>query len=175
LRRAVGVYENFTWKNDPIILDVAQLADTETTFPMALPKVQTDGCEAAQQTVPLVLRPGYTREDTIGNYMIEYNLRISLTNSAKKRSDRWNIVFGKADADVGLAYQATIADPENEDPLSGSTVEWRWAGPKQKLRERAFLDESFRLDPGETRDAVLKFRICGNSSLPFYIGVKKAD
>lgn len=173
LKRAVGVYPNVVWKNEPMVVDVSALADRGTTFPMALPKIQTAGCEAAQQTVPLVLRPGYTREDTIGNYMMEYDVRFTLTNRGKAAA-RCNVVFGKQEADIGLAYQAIeIAADAGENPYEGVEVQAQWAGPKQSAREKALFKTGLSVKPGETKTVGLRFLICGNSSLPFYLGLKK--
>ncbi len=173
LGRAVGVYPNFVWKNDPIVLDVTRLSEAGTSFPMALPAIQTAGCAEARQTQDLVLRPGYTREDTIGNYMIPYDVRLTLVNPATTETVSADVVFGKTGADIGLAYQAVVARTADGDPYQGAKVESHWAGPKQKTRERSFLAQPVTLKPGEKRVVALRFLICGNSSLPFQLGVKK--
>jgi hypothetical protein len=172
LGRAVGVYPNFMWKNDPMVIDVSKLDEGGTSFPMALPKIQTAGCEAARQTNDIVLRPGYTREDTIGNYMIEYDVRLTLVNPTLSAQPA-DVVFGKSGADIGLAYQAVVLSRDTTDPYRGAPVKSLWAGPKQKARERSLLDERLNLKPGEARVVALHFLICGNSSLPFQLGVSK--
>lgn len=175
LGRAVGVYPNFIFKSEPVIFDVAQMDDA-TTFPMALPAIQTRGCERARQTHDLVLRPGYTREDTIGNYMIEHEVRFVLVNSsdAPKRA---NVRFGKHDADIGLAFRAGVAEgqPLNDDIIRAANMQSRWAGPKQKELAASFFAEPIEVPPQGIRTVALQFLICGNSSLPFYLSVVPAE
>lgn len=180
--RAVGVYPNFTWRNNPITIDIANLpsGDESTTFPMALPEIQTAGCADARQTTDLVLRPGYTRPDTIGNYMIEYEVAITVTNSGDTTKTA-DLFFGKQDADVGLAYMSSHAPgavAPNEytfrppatvtDVVVGSA----WAGPKQSSVEKSFYPSPVKIGPGATRTLGVKFMICGNSSLPFHLGIR---
>lgn len=181
LGRAVGVYPNFVWTNDvPFVLDAAALDTAGTSFSMALPAIQTAGCPAARQTADLVLRPGYTREDTIGNYMIPYDVRLTLVNpsGAPVKAD---VVFGKTGADIGLVWQLVLKPGVQtvagvmDDPYRGVAVNWKWAGPKQAALEASLLPEPLVLAPGETRTVCLRFMICGNSSLPFDLGVKRCE
>jgi hypothetical protein len=174
LKRAVGVYPNFIWKSDPVVLDASALTTTGTAFPMALPEIQTHGCEAARQTQDLALRPGYTREDTIGNYMIEYDVRLTFTNPVTTAPVSVDVRFGKTGADVGLAYQAAFPDSAAENPFAGVPVESRWAGPKQDSLSVSFLKEPVVVKAGGQATVALRFLVCGNSSLPFDLMVKKA-
>lgn len=180
--RAVGVYPNFTWRNDPVTIDIANLpsGDVPTTFPMALPEIQTAGCADARQTTDLVLRPGYTRPDTIGNYMIEYEVAITVTNSGDTTKTA-DLFFGKQDADVGLAFMSSHApgavapkDYTFRPPATVTDVAVisAWAGPKQSAVEKSFYPSPVKIGPGVTRTLGAKFMICGNSSLPFYIGIR---
>ncbi len=179
--RAVGVYPNFIWRNDPVTIDIANLpsGDAPTTFPMALPEIQTAGCADARQTTDLVLHPGYTRPDTIGNYMIEHDIAITVTNSSDTTKTA-DLYFGKQDADVGLAFMSSHAPgkvapdeyPFRPPASPGDVVVGAlWAGPKQSALEKSFLPRPVTIGPGVTRTLGVKFMICGNSSLPFYIGI----
>lgn len=175
LKRAVGVYPNFVWTNadEPVVFDAAMLRAEGTTFSMALPKIQTAGCEQARQTQNLVLRPGYTRDDTIGNYMIEYRLKFLFTNSGTT-PEKVNVTFGKTGADVGLAFAASAGrDGETSAPDRAKT-RWAWAGPKQASLEKSFLEGPLEVHPGERSVVCIDFLICGNSSLPFTLSVRKA-
>jgi hypothetical protein len=179
LRRAVGVYPNPVWRNDATVLDVSKLPEDGIRFPIALPAIQTSGCEAARQTVDLVLRPGYTREDTIGNYMMEYDVRLTFVNPDEV-AHAFDVTFRGELADIGLAYQLNPQAPaEPEAPATtvynGILVQSQWAGPKQSAKEKSLLPTPIRLEPGTSRTVALRFLIVGNSSLPFMLIAKKAD
>ncbi len=179
LSRAVGVYPNFIWKNDTaFVLDAVALDAGGTSFSMALPEVQTRGCPDARQTTDLVLRPGYTRTDTVGNYMIPYDVRLTVMNSSTTETLRSDVVFGKTGADIGLAWQVVVADgmsvkSETAALYDGKPVQTKWAGPKQATTEASLLSSPLELKPKEVKTVCLRFLICGNSSLPFDLGVKK--
>jgi len=167
--RAVGVYPNFTWQNAPFTWSAS--SDEPTTFPIALPLVQTAGCADARQTTDLALRLPVTRTDTIGNYMIEYRLALSLDNPGAEPR-RVQVAFGKPAADIGLAWAAEVrpgaVDAAAVDFDSLTRIKTAWAGPKQNAFEKPLIEE-ITLQPGEKKTAVLRFMICGNSSLPFYL------
>lgn len=179
LRRAVGVYPNPVWRNDATVIDVSKLPESGISFPMALPKIQTAECEDARQTVDLVLRPGYTREDTIGNYMMEYDVRLTFVNP-DENAQAFDVTFRGELADIGLAYQLNEQAPaEPETPATavynGIPVLSQWAGPKQSAKEKPLLPKPIRLEPGTSRTVAMRFLIVGNSSLPFMLIAKKAD
>ena len=176
LGRAVGVYPNFTWKNDPLVIDASKLDAGGTSFSMCLPKVQTAGCADARQTTDLALRPGYTREDTIGNYMIEYLIIATLVNPTQAAVST-DMVFSKTGADVGLAYTlATRPIGVSQRGPAEHRVESMWAGPKQSAREKSLLKDGqpIVIPPGGQTQVSLKFMVCGNSSLPFNLGFKRS-
>lgn len=173
LKRAVGVYPNFIWRNHPITLDLNDLPTSTIRFPMGLPKIQTAGCEQARQTQNLVLRPGYTREDTIGNYMIENHVTLTFTNTGSATRSV-EVLFGKDEADIGLAYQAVAHAEPPGDPFAGVPGKWKWAGPKQATREAAFLDKPIELAPGAQQTLSLRSMVVGNSSLPYNLIVRSA-
>lgn len=172
LKRAVGVYRNFVWSTRDVMFDVANLDAAGTSFPMALPAIQTQDCEAARQTQDLVLHPGYTRGDTIGNYMIEYDLRFKFTNSSATTRTA-DITFGKSGADIGLAYQAAEGAAGTNGDFAVLPVKTAWAGPRQSAMEKSLLERPLNVAPGAARDLSLHFLICGNSSLPFTLTVKR--
>jgi hypothetical protein len=178
VRRATGVFRSFRWVSHPMRLDVTALPENRVAFQMALPAIQSGGCMEAQQTAPLILHPPTTRPDTVGNYHTEYLVSFELVNpsDAARTAD---IRFGKTDADVGLAWQAKIANaPIDEDELKGLPVQTGWAGPKQT----ADMPDDTRSLFGDPRGTIsvparssvhvgMRFMIVGNSSLPFQLHV----
>lgn len=174
LGRAVGVYPNFVWVSDDVVIDATSLPEEGTTFPMALPAAQTPGCPEARQTQELVCHPGYTRPETIGNYMIETGVNFTLTNPGE-RSESVDLVFGKDGADVGLAYAVQIGEKPGAEPaVHAEGVRTLWAGPKQSAREKPLLEKPVVIPPGEARTVFLRYLVLGNSSLPFHLGLKPA-
>jgi hypothetical protein len=172
LGRAVGVYQNFAWVAKPMVLDVTKLDEAGTSFPFALPKVQSMGCPEARQTADLVLRPGYTREDTIGNYMIENEARWTLVNPVESTETvTVELRLGGPLADIGLAYAIAITDMDfTGNPFENTTVQTLWAGPKQTARAKAMMPEPLKLAPGEARTVHLRWMVVPNSSLPYMMG-----
>jgi hypothetical protein len=172
LSRAVGVYPNFAWVADPMVLDVTKIDEAGTSFPFALPKVQSVGCPEARQTADLVLRPGYTRDETIGNYMIESEVRWTLVNPVESTETvTLDLRLGGPLADVGLAYAVSLTDPDFKgNPFERTTLQTLWAGPKQNARSKPMLQESVRLAPGEAKCVHLRWSVVPNSSLPFMMG-----
>ncbi len=170
LGRAVGVYPYGTIHALPMVFDAAQLTEEGHKFPIALPRVQTEGCRTAAQTLPLLLRPGYTREDTIGNYMIPYDVRLGFMNTGDTPK-KVEVYFAKKDADVGLVYQTTM-NKTTVERYKGLPVKWKWAGPKQSSTEAAFT-APIEIGPKEEKIFSVRFMIIGNSSLPFTLGVRE--
>lgn len=176
LRRATGVMRGHVFKNSPITLDVDALASQPIAFQMALPAVQTRECPEARQTADMLLYPPASRPDSIGNYMMEYELRLHLVNRNKTETRTFDLRFGKADADVGLAWQIAphfLNIPSAE--LKKEPVRTGWAGPKQQDDDqnntRSFFadGEQIIIGPCESDDVTLRFMVLGNSSLPFQI------
>lgn len=177
LGRAVGVYSNFFYQNDPVVIDASKLDEGGTSFPMALPEIQTAGCSDARQTTDLVLRPGYTRPDTIGNYIIEYTLDFQLINPSSE-PQAVDLVFSKTGADIGLSYAVAVTDgPKNEqaNAFARAQVKSLWAGPKQSAVQKSLLESPVVIQPGQQRTLHLRFLVNGNSSLPFFLGLQKAS
>ncbi|NLD62253.1 hypothetical protein GX645_07355 [Candidatus Sumerlaeota bacterium] len=171
LGRAVGVYPYGTIRSLPLVFDAAKLTADGYKFPMALPRVQTEGCPAAAQTLSLLLRPGNTREDTIGNYMIPYDVRMGFINTSDKPV-KAQVLFEKTDADIGLAYRATTKTTEKR--YKGVPVEWKWVGPKQTTTSAPFI-QPITVQPKQQVTFSVNFMIIGNSSLPFNLCVRAAE
>lgn len=172
LRRATGVFENFAWHADPLRFDVADLPGGHAIFQMALPATQSASCPAAQQTGPMLLHPPASRPDTVGNYMLDYFVPLEISNKGAEPR-RVDLRFGKEDADIGLGWQIlTGASAPTEEALLREPVRTEWAGPKQRKdlpdNTRSFVGtEGLSLEPGTTCHVLLRFRILGNSSVPF--------
>jgi hypothetical protein len=177
LRRACGVFPSFVWRGQPLVLDAAGLPDDAVKFQMALPGIQSRGCEEARQTVDLLLSQKSNRPDTVGNYMVPYRTTFRLVNQGET-ARKVDFRFGKPDADIGLAWQtAATAIPLKDEELDALPVRTGWAGPKQKGDlpgdERSFFEEDggpLILDPCESIWINARFMVLGNSSLPFQIG-----
>lgn len=173
VRRVVGVARNVIWQSDPLELDVAALPEDRLRFPMALPRVQSIGCEAARQTTDLALHPPYVQPDSIGNYMMEYHVAMTLTNggNAPRSVD---LRFGKKDQKVGLAHQTIVGpDAKSPDELAALPVAITWAGKgSDGVAEPDFdttllPDGAFELPPGEARIISARLMVLGTSSLPY--------
>lgn len=173
VRRVVGTAYNYMWESDVLTLDVAALPGDSVEFPMALPAGQAIGCEAARQTVDLLLHPPYVHPDSIGNYQFEYLVRFVLTNSASE--DRSvDIRFGKKDQKIGLAWQIeTGAMLLDYDAVSALPATHDWAGlgspgMTEPRWDMSFLEDgSFEVPAGGEVAVTLRFLILGTSSLPF--------
>lgn len=187
VRRVVGVSRNFLWESDNVVLDATALGEGGVAFQMAAPKVQTVGCEPARQTQDMLLHPPYVHPDTVGNYMQEYIVTLTLANpGATPRAV--DVRFGKQDADIGLAWQVAVADaPTPRDAMKALSIVTEWAGG-WRTDDRADNTRSFFikapgtieaaplvLDAGATRTVTLRFFPLASSSLPFQIVVANAD
>jgi len=177
LRRACGVFPSFVWRGQPLVLDAAGLPGDAVKFQMALPEIQTRGCEKARQTVDLLLSQKSNRPDTVGNYMVPYRTTFRLVNQGET-ARKVDFRFGKPDADIGLGWQIAAAEsPLKDEELDALPVRTGWAGPKQQGDlpgdERSFFEEeggAVTLDPCESVWISARFMVLGNSSLPFQIG-----
>lgn len=159
-------------------------------FLMAAPKMQTLECPQARQTAPMLHYPGYVRDETIGNYHVEYLLTFTITNSgaAPKRVD---LRFGKQDADVGLAWQVMLADgvaPQaSAGELSQRPVNLQWAGGWRKgdlidntrsffhavkgIEPEPAVASPIEIAPGTCKTVMVRMMVVGTSSLPFFVYV----
>jgi len=192
VRRVVGVFKNFIWQSDPIVLDAAELPKGAVSFLMAAPRVQTGGCPEAQQTQDMLLSPGYVHSDTVGNYMVEYLVTLTLVNPSDTPL-AVDVRFGKQDADVGITWQITSGTTAaTRDELMKTPVRSQWAGGwrKDDLADntRSFFEERSAIVPrsdelvkagaapitlaaGERRTISLRLMPIGTSSLPFELKV----
>lgn len=178
LRRACGVFEAFIWQGQPLTMDSVALAEEPVKFQMALPEIQSAGCENARQTVDLLLSQKSNRPDTVGNYMVEYRVPLRLINKSEEKIYKVDLRFGKPDADIGLGWKVYEGDiPATEDQMAALPVRTGWAGPKQDTDmfsdERSFLetDGPILIPPCGVKWVELRFMVLGNSSLPFQIGM----
>lgn len=181
LRRAVGVFRTFVWRNDPITIDANAIpAGNGRVFTMAASDTQTGtACPAAQQTQTMALYPPYTRPDTTGNYMIEYRLRFELVNRNTTTPKAFDIKFGRAGYDLGLAWQVATnpyALP-SDDTVDAAPVRTGWAGPNQTATHRSMLADdggTITLPPCGRRFVSARFLVLGNSSLPLDLQITQA-
>lgn len=183
LNRACGVHTNFVWRSDLVTIDLDEIPTLGHTFQMALPSVQSNGCPTQRQTQDMLLRPNYAPPDTVGNYMVEYRLRVRFVNRSASSARAVDLRFGRNDADVGLAWQvATSPSAVPTDALTDiAPVRTGWVGPLQTgdLADytRSFLASdggTITLPPCGERYVSVRFLILGNSSLPFQVGVYPA-
>ncbi|MBL0869578.1 MAG: hypothetical protein IBJ18_03260 [Phycisphaerales bacterium] len=157
-------------------------------FLMAAPKMQTVECPQARQTAPMLHYPGYVRDETIGNYHVEYLLTFTIINTASE-AKKVDLRFGKQDADVGLAWQVMIADgvaPEaSEAELKKSPVNLQWAGGWRKgdlidntrsffhavkgVEPEPAVAAPIEIAPGACKTVTLRMMVVGTSSLPFFV------
>jgi len=181
VRRVVGVAYNQLWQSDAVAIDAAQLPAEGIEFPMALPANQSVGCEDAQQTVNLLLHPGFTHPDSIGNYHMEYFVRLVLSNggAAERKVD---LRFGKKDAVVGLVWQvATGPAPLEYEAMATLPHRHNWAGKNAAGCQPPRFDASFleggpvAVPPGGQVAVSLRFLILGSSSLPFDLVVQPTN
>jgi hypothetical protein len=183
VRRVVGVSKNFLWRSEKVRLDASRLDERGVSFLMAAPGIQTFGCPAARQTQDLLLSPGFVHPETIGNYMQEYLVTLTLVNpgSAARMVD---VRFGKQDADVGVAWQVDVGDraATREALMEYPTlVEWAGGWRKDDLPDNTrsfFMNDSARNEaqwievPAKSEKTVtIRMMPVGTSSLPFEVRV----
>lgn len=170
LSRTTGVMPGTVWRSDLVTLDVASIEGSGVDFQMALPAIQSAGCEEARQTVDMLLQPPYSRDESIGNYMIEYRVELRFVNRDTRRPATVDLSFGKTGADIGLAWQMAIGDnPPTDAEVDAADVHTGWAGPNQSAIERSFFETPLELQPCSIRYLSMRFLILGNASLPFFM------
>jgi len=174
VRRVSGVSRNFVWRGGAR-LDVNRLPADGWSFLMAAPAVQVRDCPEARQTHGMLLHPPYVHPETVGNYLVNYEITLELVNTSSAPVEL-DLRFGKQDADIGLAWQVLSRDAQ---------VHTAWAG-KSKTHDlpdntRSLLVEPaaatsaqegrLRLEPKEERTVVLRLTPLPSSSLPFALKV----
>jgi len=174
-RRATGVMDSFTWRSDVVTLDAAELSGDGVRFRMAMADLNTQICPTGRQTQDLVLRPGFVRPDSVGNYMKDYRVTLRLINTDPLVPRGFDIGFTQSGASIGLAWRVRtgVAEPSDAQ-VDAMPVRTGWAGAGQSLLERSFFESDggpVVLGPCEERYVALHFLILGNSSLPFDIHV----
>lgn len=189
VRRVVGTSRNAMWRNQPFHLNVEDLSPEGISFLMALPKVQSGGCEQARQTADLLLHPPYVHSDTVGNYMMEYYLVFRLTNPGEVPR-KVDLRFGKTDARIGLAWQAVVGDMEKlPDEFENQPVRISWAGKGTPGLSPPFYSARMLMNkegdemplnnviglheepiaPGDTKVISMRLMVLGTSSLPYHL------
>lgn len=183
VRRVVGVSKNFLWRSEDVRLDASRLDERGVSFLMAAPGIQTLQCPQAKQTQDLLLSPGFVPPETIGNYMQEYLVTLTLVNpgAAAKMVD---VRFWKQDADVGVAWQVDVGDraATREALMDYPTlVEWAGGWRKDDLPDNTrsfFMNDSARNEaqwievPAKSEKTVtIRMMPVGTSSLPFEVRV----
>ncbi|MCX7718757.1 MAG: hypothetical protein N2111_10215 [Candidatus Sumerlaeaceae bacterium] len=173
IKRAVGVHRTFTWRGGPLTMDALLITAPGRTFQMALWKLVSTACTAARQSRDMELYPPFTHNDTIGNYHVNYRVRVRLINRDQMETRSVDLRFGKTTADVGLAWRVGLSDNGLSDAqVDALTVTTGWAGPNQTSTTRSFLTPvggPVALGPCSAKTVDLRFLILGNSSLPFQI------
>ncbi|MCP4246734.1 MAG: hypothetical protein GY778_06765 [bacterium] len=174
-RRATGVFRTFVWRSDPVTLDAETMPQEGIRFRMTLAQLNSQTCPEGRQTADMVLRPGYVRPDTVGNYMVDSRISLRLINTNPALPRAVDVRFGKTGASVGLAWQVATGSNEPTDAeVDARPVRTAWAGPSQPAIGRSFFDSDggpLVLGPCEAKVASIRFLILGGSSLPFDIGV----
>ncbi|MEQ8819501.1 MAG: hypothetical protein RLY93_04605 [Sumerlaeia bacterium] len=169
LRRSTGVYPHEVWRSN-FDFDLNTLPGG-ATFQIGLDDVRTDGCPDMSQTSEALLAPLYLRQESIGNYMMDYRLEVRVQNSDAVARE-FDLQFGNTAADIGLAWQVTTNTLSAADAFVDiMPVTTRWAGPNQANLTESFLAAPFSLNPGEVAFVNLRFQILGNSSTPFQIAI----
>jgi len=161
------------WRTDRLAFDVAALPEGGLRFPMAVPQVQAEGCPVAVQTTNLALHPGYVHPDSIGNYMMEYLITMTLINN-EKTAHTFDLSFGKTDQKIGLVYQITAgpgAVPLEDMQLLPVQIAWAGKGSEgvtEPHYETSLVEDGpMVLQPGEANTVTARLMVLGTSSLPY--------
>lgn len=166
LRRSTGVFPHRVWQSDSYVHDVKGIGGVRR-FSMGLDDLRTAGCPGLDQAVDALRYPRFLRDESIGNYMTDHEIRIDVVNTGTEVYP-FDINFGKTGADIGLVYQ--LAWEESIPPATPAQT--GWAGPFQSETKRSFLTGGPRMiNPGERVPLRIRFQILGNSSTPFSIEI----
>lgn len=172
-RRATGVHRTFTWRNAPVTINTGNQATLSLPFQMALWNVASSNCPQARQTVPMEKYPGYTRNDTVGNYHVDYRVQLRVLNSDPVNPRDVDLRFGKSNADIGLVWRvASDATTVTDSMMDAAQVRTGWAGPNQTGLTRSFLTNDggpITIPPCGAVTIGLRMQVLGNSSLPFQL------
>lgn len=177
VRRVGGVSPNVMWQSAPLRFDVARLPEGDIFFQMAKFAVQSVGCMESRQSADMLLWPGYVHADTVGNYMMEYLVTMTLANSASEER-RIDLQFGKTDAPIGLGWQMIVGDaPATLAQLEPLPVTIAWAGSRRVDNAPYFTksmlpDGPLALGPGQEKTVSIRLMVLGTSSLPYQIHLK---
>ncbi len=178
VRRATGTFETFIWRAQTPTLDVASLPAGGQKFRMALWQNGSQSCPLGRQTADLVLRPGFVRADTIGNYMVDYRVTFRFINRSATAPQAVDLRFGRTSADIALAWQvSTGASAPTDATVDACPVRVAWAGSNQPTLDYSLLTSDggpLVIPPCGERCVAVHFLILGGSSLPFDISVLPA-
>lgn len=105
--------------------------------------------------------------------MVEYRVAFDLVNTHPTEARAFDIRFGKAEADIGLAWQVAQLPGRPADAfVDGRPVRTGWAGPNQGGTAVSLLAEDggpVTLAPCSQQSVAMRFLVLGNSSLPFQL------
>jgi hypothetical protein len=175
VRRVAGVYRTFRWEGAATVT-AQDLGTTDVRFQMALPAAQAGPCPEGVQTQPMLLSPPYVRPETIGNYMVQYLVHLTVDNTAGTKTLPYDLRFGKQDASIGLSWQVLPGKRAADDPEWKTTpLQDGWAGAWSfgDLADNTlpFIKKPGAVAPGDKESVTLYFTVAGTSSLPFQIHV----
>ena len=171
-RRATGVMETFVWRSSLLTLDAADLSADGERFRMAMAAINTQTCPDGRQTADMILRPGYVRPDSIGNYLKDYRVTFRLINTDPFMPRTVDITFEQPSALIGLAWQVVIGGaPAADAAVDAQSVRTGW-GSSTAYSFFAQDGGPPEIGPCEDRYVTLRFQILGGSSLPFDIAVR---
>jgi hypothetical protein len=177
VRRVSGVSPWTIWNGHPMHIDVSTLPTSGgLPFKMAMFASQSRGCEAARQSVDLVLYPPYAEPDSVGNYMMETLVSFRLVNPTNQPRSI-DVLAGKDDAPIGLAVQVLAGpEPASRDQLRQQPVHVVWAGPRRSKAGPPYHLEYLlgehppvQVPPHSQISLNLRLMVVGSSSLPYVL------
>ncbi|HRX84419.1 MAG TPA: hypothetical protein P5572_05305 [Phycisphaerae bacterium] len=174
-RRATGVMDSFVWRNASTTIDAADLVGDGIRYRMAVADLNSQTCPAGRQTQDLVLRPGFVRPDSVGNYMKDYRITLRVINTDPAVPRGLDLGFTQTGAMVGLAWRILVSDtPPTDGDVDSQPVRTGWAGASANLLERSLLESDggpIEIAPCTEKYVAVHLLILGNSSLPFDLHV----